>query len=235
MNKIILITGGTSGIGKELAKMLLDDKVIVTYNTNKEEAEKLRNYNIDSYKCDLSNEEEIRNLYDLIIEKYKKIDVLINNAAIAIDTLFEDKTKNNFIKTIEVNLIGTFLMSKYFGQKMYENKCGKIINISSTNGIDTNYPMSIDYDASKAGVISLTKNLAIQFAPYVNVNTIAPGWVNTEMNKELDSDFIEEENKKILLGRFAEPYEIANVCKFLISDDANYINNTIIRVDGGKC
>ncbi|MBQ2409056.1 MAG: SDR family oxidoreductase [Bacilli bacterium] len=152
----------------------------------------------------------------------------------AIDTLFEDKTVENFKKTLNVNLIGTFLMSKYIGEIMYNNKKGNIINISSTNGIDTYYPMSLDYDASKAGVISLTKNLAVQYAPYVRVNTIAPGWVNTEMNKELDDEFINNENKKILLNRFGEPEEIAKVILFLASDDASYINGTVIRVDGGN-
>ena len=119
---------------------------------------------------------------------------------------------------------------------MKENKYGVIINISSTNGIDTSYIESSDYDASKAGLISLSKNLANYFAPYVRVNTICPGWVNTEMNKELDKDFIKNEEDKILLGRFANPEELANLIEFLISDKASYINNSIIRIDGGiKC
>lgn len=234
MKKNILITGGTSGIGRAIANKIKDENIIITYNENNKEANNLKLKNIDVYKCDLSNENEIKNLYNNIIDKYGSIDVLINNAGIAIDTLFEDKTKENFMKTIEINLVGTFLMSKYFGMNMYEKKSGKIINISSTNGIDTNYPMSIDYDASKAGVNSLTNNLALQFAPYVIVNTVAPGWVMTEMNKELDSEFIEIENKKILLNRFARPEEIANVVNFLVSEESNYINNSIIRVDGGK-
>ena len=125
-------------------------------------------------------------------------------------------------------------MSKYIGELMYENKNGSIINISSTNAIDTYYPMSLDYDASKAGVISLTKNLAVQYAPYVRVNTVAPGWTMTEMNVNLDEEFINNENKKILLNRFAKPEEIANVIMFLASDKASYINSAVIRVDGGN-
>ena len=117
---------------------------------------------------------------------------------------------------------------------MLKEKSGCIINISSTNGIDTMYPYSLDYDASKAGVISLTKNLAKEYAPFIHVNSIAPGWVNTEMNKELDADYIKEEEENILLHRFGEPEEIANVVAFLASEDASYINGSVIRVDGGS-
>ena len=234
MEKIVLITGGTSGLGYATVKKLENCKIILTYNNNALKAESMKSENIDVFKCDMTSENDIKNLYNYVVEKYGYIDVLINNAAIAIDTLYVDKTKENFIKTLDTNLIGPFLLSRYFGDLMYQRKSGKIINISSTNGIDTNYPMSLDYDASKAGLISLTRNLALQYAPYVLVNAIAPGWINTEMNKNLDNDFIDNETKKILLNRFAEPEEIANVIKFLVSDDASYINNTVIRVDGGS-
>ena len=234
MEKIILITGGTSGLGYATVKKLENCKILLTYNNNALKAESMKSENIDVFKCDMTSENDIKNLYNNVVEKYGYIDVLINNAAIAIDTLYEDKTKENFIKTLDTNLIGPFLLSRYFGDLMYQRKSGKIINISSTNGIDTNYPMSLDYDASKAGLISLTRNLALQYAPYVLVNAIAPGWINTEMNKNLDNDFIDNETKKILLNRFAEPEEIANVIKFLVSDDASYIKNTVIRVDGGS-
>lgn len=234
MEKIVLITGGTSGLGYATVKKLENCKIILTYNNNALKAESMKSENIDVFKCDMTSENDIKKLYNYVVDKYGYIDVLINNAAIAIDTLYEDKTKENFIKTLDTNLIGPFLLSRYFGDLMYQRKSGKIINISSTNGIDTNYPMSLDYDASKAGLISLTRNLAIQYAPYVLVNAVAPGWINTEMNKNLDNDFIDNETKKILLNRFAEPEEIANVIKFLVSDDASYINNTVIRIDGGS-
>ena len=119
---------------------------------------------------------------------------------------------------------------------MKENKSGNIVNISSTNGIDTYYPEGLDYDASKAALISVSNNMANYLAPYVRVNVVCPGWTNTRMTNDLDNSFVEVEKEKILLGRFAEPEEIAGVVKFLISNDASYINNSIIRVDGGlKC
>ena len=132
--------------------------------------------------------------------------------------IIEDKTSKEFMRVLEVNLLGTFLVSKYVGKRMLENKYGKIVNISSTNGIDTGYPESIDYDASKAGVISLTHNLAKLYAPYVNVNCVCPGWMNTEMGLSLGNDLIKKEESKILLNRFGNPEEIANVVRFLVSD-----------------
>jgi len=117
---------------------------------------------------------------------------------------------------------------------MLEQKAGKIINIASTNAIDTYYPESCDYDASKAGIISLTHNLARDFAPYISVNCICPGWVKTNMNKDLSYEQINQEKSKILLGRFANPEEISRTIVFLASNDASYINDSIIRVDGGK-
>lgn len=240
--KVALITGSSSGIGKEIASKLASDyEVILHYNSNYNEALKLKNdidnkYNRDTLlvKADLSNEEDINNIINVIYDRYDKIDVLVNNAGIAIDTMFEDKNKDNFIKILEVNLIAPFLLCKKIGLKMKENKDGVIINISSTNGIDTPYVESLDYDASKAGLISLSNNIANYLAPYVRVNTICPGWINTNMNNNLDDDFITSEKNKILLGRFGEAYEVANLVYFLISDEAKYINNSIIRIDGGK-
>jgi len=243
--KVVLITGASRGIGaatvKEFAKH--NYNVVINYNNSEHEALRLKEeieYKYDvqaiTVKCDISNEEEVKNMVEKSIEAFGKIDVLVNNAGIAIDTLFEDKTVENFRRTIDVNLIGTFLVSKYVGEVMLSNQSGSIVNVSSTNGIDTYYPMSIDYDASKAGVISLTHNLALQYSPFIRVNAVAPGWVKTDMNKELDQEFIDEENKKVLLNRFAESEEIARVIYFLGSEESSYINSEVIRVDGGfKC
>ena len=134
----------------------------------------------------------------------------------------------------ETNVTGTFLTTREVLPRMISKQYGKIINIASTNAIDTYYPCGLDYDASKAGVISLTHNLAEYYKPYITVNAVAPGWVNTPMNREHDKDFIKEECKNIKLGRFAEPIEIAKVVTFLASKNANYINDAIIRVDGGS-
>ena len=116
---------------------------------------------------------------------------------------------------------------------LLKNKNGNIINISSTNGIDSYYQYSLDYDSSKAGLINLTHNLANHFAPYVRVNCVCPGWVKTPMNKELGEEYIKNEEEKILLNRFAEDTEIANLVYFLSSDEASYINDSIIKIDGG--
>lgn len=244
-DKVVLITGASSGIGLSTARVFASNKynVIINYFSHHEEAIKLKNELIDTYgikalccQCDVSNEEQVKNMVTSAIREFGHIDCLVNNAGIAVDTMFEDKTVENFRRILDVNLIGQFLVSKYVGEYMLKQKQGNIINVSSTNGIDTVYPMSLDYDASKAGVISLTKNLSLQFAPYIRVNAVAPGWVNTAMNKELDQEFINNENKKICLNRFANPIEIAKVIYFLATPDASYINGTVIRIDGGlKC
>ncbi len=235
MSKVILVTGASRGLGEAIAKKFLDNNNIVYINYNKtslkELEEKYHEYkNARFIKCDVSNEEEIKNMMFKIKEEEGHLDVLVNNAGIAIDSELKDKTKENFQKILDVNLIGPFLTSKYVLDIM--NK-GSIINISSNTGIDTYYSYGLDYDASKAGLINLTHNFASMYAPNIRVNCLAPGWINTEMNKELDKEYIKEECEHILLERFAEPKEIANVVFFLASDEASYINDSIIRVDGG--
>lgn len=240
--RVVLVTGSSKGIGASTILRFASNNydVVINYNSDLEGAIALKTLILQKYdvkcltiQCDVSNELSVKSMIDTIITEFGHLDVVVNNAGIAIDTTFDDKSVDNFRKILDTNLIGTFLVSKYAAKYMLEANYGKIINVSSTNGIDTFYPMSIDYDASKAGVISLTHNLALQFSPVINVNCVAPGWVNTDMNKELDNTFIEEENKKIFLQRFAEPDEIASVIYFLASEDAKYINGEVIRVDGG--
>lgn len=241
--KTALITGATSEVGMAISKILASNNIniVIHYHTKEEIALNLKQelentYNIECIciKADLTKEDEINNLYKKAIERFKKIDILINNAALDKPDIFDNKNKNDFKKILDVNLIAPFLLSKLIGKDMVKNKYGKIINITSTNGIDTNYPMCLDYDASKAGLISLTHNLALEFKPIVNVNAIAPGWVNTKKDMEdLDSEYIKEEESKIYKERFGKVEEIAYLVEFLISEKAEYINNQVIRIDGG--
>lgn len=205
MNKIAFITGGSRGIGKAISERFAKEgyTLIFNYKENTLKAEELKTelenkYNAEVFtiKADLSDEKAIVDMVETIISKYGKIDVLVNNAGIVIDKEFNDRTVEDWTETLKVNLIAPFLLTKLIGSKMYENKSGVIINISSTNGINTYYPTSADYDASKSGLISLTYDSAVQYAPYVRVNCIAPGWVNTEMNKELEENFIKGETEK---------------------------------------
>ncbi len=240
---VALVTGSNRGIGKsivlEFAKAGID--VVINYCHHEDEALELLKYIKDNYdvdamalKCDVSKEDEVEFMVNSVVDHFGTIDFLVNNASVARDNLLLDKSLKEFKRVLDVNLIGTYLCSKYVGRVMLNNKKGKIINISSTNAIDTYYPESCDYDASKAGVISLTHNLAREFAPFIYVNCVCPGWVKTDMNKDLSLEQVQEEKKKILLGRFAEPEEISKVVLFLASSKANYINDSIIRVDGGK-
>ena len=241
--KTVLVTGASRGLGRSIALKFAENNynVVINYNNSKDEAQELERYIKNNYKvevliikADVSNEIEVKKMFNEIINKFNSIDIVVNNAGIAIDTIFEDKTIDNFHKILDTNLIGTFLVSKYASKYMLEKKEGNIINISSTNGIDTYYPYSMDYDASKAGIISLTKNLSKELSPYIRVNCVCPGWITTDMNNSLDKEYTRKEITKINLKRFAEPKEIANVVYFLATDEASYVNGSVIVVDGGK-
>lgn len=243
MSKVVLVTGSAKGIGaaiiEELAASGYD--CVINYNTSKAEAftlnEKISQYGIKSLviKCDVSKEEEVNQMFDTIEHELGGVDILINNAAVDLPNLFSKKDVNDFKRTLDVNVIGAFLTAKRAERHILDNKWGRIINISSTNGINTYYPMGIEYDASKAALNSLTHNLAIEFAPYATVNAIAPGLINTESEvADYDEEFMQMELDKILLHRMGEAKEVAHLVKFLISDEASYINNSIIRIDGGQ-
>ena len=242
MSKVVLVTGSNRGIGRstieEFAKAGLD--VVINYCHHKEEAFELKEYIESTYnvrtlvvKCDVSKEDEVIEMINEVMDYFGRLDILVNNASVCRDSLLMDKEVVSFKRILDVNLIGTYLCSKYASKVMSDEGCS-IINISSTNAIDTYYPESCDYDASKAGVISLTHNLAREFSPYIRVNCVCPGWVKTDMNKELSVEQVHDEEKKILLKRFANPEEIAKVIVFLASNKASYVNDSIIRVDGGK-
>lgn len=244
MNKVVLVTGGAQGIGKaivlELAKNHYD--VVINYLTSNKAAALLeeeikKNYDVRmmTIQADVSKEEEVDAMISLIEKKWGGVDILINNAAVDLSNLFHLKTADEFRKTLDVNVVGAFNCSKRVYRHMLDQEYGRIINISSTNGINTYYPMCIDYDASKAALISLTHNLAFEYGPYINVNAIAPGFIGTDNELDgYDEEFLKEEQEKIMVNRYGKPEEVAYLVKFLISDEANFINNTIIRIDGGQ-
>ena len=244
MNKVVLVTGGAQGIGKaivlELAKNHYD--VVINYLTSNKAAALLeeeikKNYDVRvmTIQADVSKEEEVDAMISLIEKKWGGVDILVNNAAVDLSNLFHLKTADEFRKTLDVNVVGAFNCSKRVYRHMLDQEYGRIINISSTNGINTYYPMCIDYDASKAALISLTHNLAFEYGPYINVNAIAPGFIGTDNELDgYDEEFLKEEPEKIMVNRYGKPEEVAYLVKFLISDEANFINNTIIRIDGGQ-
>lgn len=244
MNKIVLITGAAKGIGKAIALELAKNNydVVINYLTSKKEALELQEKIINkygvhclTYGADVSKEHEVDEMMAYVEENLGSVDILINNAAIDLSNLFHLKTADEFRKTLDVNVVGAYNCAKRVYPSMLEKEYGRIINISSTNGINTYYPMCIDYDASKAALISLTHNLAFEMGPYVHVNCIAPGFIGTENELDgYDEEFLREETEKIMVKRYGNPEEVAYLVKFLVSEEANFINNSIIRIDGGQ-
>lgn len=238
--KIVLVTGSSRSLGAQIVKDFVNNGayVIINYNNSEDQAQKFFE-EIDKVfpekallvKCDISNETEVIDMKNKIVDRFGKIDILVNNAGICNDSLFDEKEKEDFLKVLETNVLGTYLVTKHLGG--YINKNGRIINIASDNGLGNGYPESCDYDASKAGVISLTHNMAKFYAPNINVNCVCPGWIDTDMNNDLNDSQRESISKGILLGRFASKKEVSNVVLFLASDEASYVNDSIIIVNGG--
>jgi 3-oxoacyl-[acyl-carrier protein] reductase len=240
-NKVAVVTGGSRGIGRatvlEFAKEGAD--IVIVYNKASKEADEvaasIKKLGREAIvvKCDVSNEEDVKEMARQTIDKFGRVDILVNNAGIVFDIPFKEKTVEQWRKTLDINLVGTFLCCKYFSPYMLKHKSGQIVNISSINGIDAVSASSMDYDASKAGMIAMTKSLAEELVPYVRVNTIAPGWVDTDINAGLPKEYMASEAQKACLKRIARPEEIAKVVLFLASDDASYITRSVITVDGG--
>ncbi len=238
-----LVTGASRGIGRQIAIQLARSgaNVIVNYNKSKKIAEQLcfdlqQKYNIKALaiQADIGNKNDVDRLVSTACSNFNKIDILVNNAGICCDMELCDRTVGCFEKTFQTNLFGVYQLTKILGAKMKENQFGKIVNVSSNNSINGFYPTTIDYDASKSALNSLTKNFAIELAPYVNVNAVAPGWIDTDMNKDvLTPDVAELEAKRILKNRIGTPEDVANLVLFLISKESDYITGQIIAVDGG--
>ena len=244
MKRTALITGGAGGIGSAIALRLAESghNIVINYLHSKQKAEELRDRIEKQYgvrclavQADVSKEEEVDAMITRIEKELGGVDILINNAGIDLPDLFDRKNEEQFRRVLDVNVVGAYSCARRAARRMMEQKYGKIVNIASTNGINTYYPMCLDYDASKAALISLTHNLAVQFAPHVSVNAVAPGFIGTE--KELDGydeEFLRQETEKILVKRYGKPEEVANLVNFLVSDEASFINNSVIRIDGGQ-
>jgi len=239
-DKLVLITGSSRGIGRASALAFAKEgaSIVINYakseidaNSLLKEIEKLGSTAV-AIKCDVSQEDQVKQMVEEVIKKFDKLDILVNNAALVFDIPLFEKTVEQWNKTMAVNLVGAFLCAKYAAPHLIKTK-GSIVNVCSTSGHTSFAPTSADYDSSKVGLIALTKNLAKELAPAVRVNGVAPGWVDTDMNKDLPKEFIDEEMKKTLLGRMAKPNEIAKVVTFLASDDASYLTGSIVVADGG--
>jgi 3-oxoacyl-[acyl-carrier protein] reductase len=240
-DRVVLVTGASRGIGRAIAICFAKEgaKVVINYTNSKSLADSLvaqinkLGTKAISVKCDVSKEDEVKKMVAITIKTFGKLDILVNNAGIVFDVPFPKKTLDQWRRTFDVNLAGMFLCCKYVANQMKKQKAGRIINMASTSGMNVFSPESIDYNATKAGVINFTETLAKTLAPDILVNCVAPGWVDTDMNKNLPKGYIKSEKEKIYIKRWASPEEIAKVVLFLASDDAGYINGTVIKVDGG--
>ena len=241
MNKVALITGGTRGIGKEIAYTLAEKNydIIINYRTENEELMKLKK-EIEQkrvrcllLKGDVSNFEDCKKLVEEAINRMNHIDVLVNNAGITKDMLLMRMKPEDFNEVINVNLIGTFNMTKNVINYMMKERKGRIINVSSVVGISGNAGQT-NYAASKAGIIGFTKSLAKEVASRnILVNAIAPGFIQTDMTNILKENVKDEITKTIPLKRMGTAKDVANVVKFLVSEDSSYITGQVIQVDGG--
>lgn len=237
--KVILITGASRGIGRAIAKELANEKdiIIANYNKSEKEAESLKqelkseNKNIDIYKADVSKREEVKKMVEEIINKYGKIDVLINNAGISFVKMFTEVADEEWNYVINNNLYSVFCVTQEVSKNMVARQNGVIINISSIFGLIGASCESI-YAVSKAGIDALTKSLAKEFSySNIRVNSIAPGLIDTEMNKDLSEEDIKNIEEEIPMKRIGKPEEIAKIVKMLI--EAEYINGQVIEINGG--
>ena len=241
MSKVAFITGGTRGIGKQIAIKLAKNGFDIALNYRKENDE-LKNTKNEieesGAKClavqgDVTSFEDSERMVKEIFDHYERIDVLVNNAGITKDNLFVRMKKEDFEDVINVNLIGTFNVTKNIVPIMMKQKSGRIINISSVVGISGNAGQA-NYAASKAGIIGFTKSLAKELGSRnILVNAIAPGFIETQMTDVLKDSVKEEISKSIPLKRMGKPEDIANLANFLASDESSYITGQVINVDGG--
>lgn len=241
MDKCALITGATRGIGKQIAITLAKQgyNIALNYRKENEELENTKKeiekigVQILAVKGDVANFEDCENFVKQVIERFGQIDVLVNNAGITKDMLLMRMKKEDFEQVIDTNLVGTFNVTKDVVPYMMKARSGRIINISSVVGISGNAGQT-NYSASKAGIIGFTKSLAKEIASRnILVNAVAPGFIETNMTDVLKDDVKQEIAKNIPLKRMGTTQDVANVVKFLASDDSSYITGQVINVDGG--
>ncbi|MBE6087895.1 MAG: 3-oxoacyl-[acyl-carrier-protein] reductase [Clostridium beijerinckii] len=239
--KCAIVTGASRGIGKAIALKLasLGANIVLNYRSNEKEALEVENeikgmgVEILCVKGDISKSEEVDNLINSAKEKFGTIDIMVNNAGITKDALIIRMKEEDFDNVIDVNLKGVFNCLKAITPIMMKQKHGKIINLSSVVGITGNAGQ-VNYSASKAGVIGMTKSLAREVGSRgINVNAVAPGYIETDMTEALADKYKEEMKKTIPLKRLGKASDVANVVAFLASESADYVTGQVIQVDGG--
>lgn len=237
--KTVLVTGGAKGIGKAIATEFAENgyNVIINYKTSEKEAIRLKEELTNSGKCveiyraDVTKKEEVKQLIEFVLSKFNKIDVLVNNAGVSEIIPFVDIEEEKWDNMINNNLKSVYLASKEVIESMLHYKDGNIINIASIWGI-TGASCEVHYSAAKAGIIGFTKALAQEMGPSnIKVNAIAPGIIDTDMNKELEKNELKDIEEEIPLEKIGDPVDIAKTAVFLA--ESNYITGQVIRVDGG--
>ena len=241
MSKVAFITGATRGIGRAIALELANEgyNIALNYRTENEALENLKKeiseIGVECYPVqgDVSKAEDSERMTKEIIEHFEQIDVLVNNAGITKDKLIQRMKEEEFTDVINVNLVGTFNITKNVIKYMTKKRYGKIINLSSVVGISGNAGQS-NYAASKAGIIGFTKSIAKELASRnITANAVAPGFIQTDMTNVLKDEIKEAIESTIPLKRLGTAEDVAKVVKFLASDDSNYITGQVINVDGG--
>lgn len=239
-NKVSIITGGAQGIGKATVKKFAEEGAVVfIWDVNEEKASatinelKSLSEKIEFQRVDVTNLDSVSEAAKRIVEKHKRIDILINNAGITRDASFLKMTPEQWKQVIDVNLTGVFNCTKAIAPFMVENKFGKIVNTSSVVGLYGNFGQT-NYVATKSGIIGMTKVLARELGRKgINVNAVAPGFIATEMVDTIPEKVIEMLKEKTPLGKLGNPEDIANAYLFLVSEEAKFITGTVLSVDGG--
>jgi 3-oxoacyl-[acyl-carrier protein] reductase len=240
-DKTALITGGARGIGAASAFLFAEEGARVGIVDLREDGLKsvtgkarAKGFEIETFVGDITKKEEVDRIVNAFVQKMGRIDILVNNAGVVIPRPFFEKTAEDWEKTLSVNLIGMFLCCQAAARYMLEQKYGKIVNISSIRGIGhCGREGVMDYSASKTAVIGLTKTMAKELAPYINVNSVAPGHTKTEMTAPLPDEIKQNMIEGSYLKRMAEPEDIAKAILFMASGDADFITGQVLLVDGG--